>query len=185
MCILPDATAGDTPSPPTPAACRLPAPQRQQLALKALAGTRPITQLAHDYDVSRNFVYRQAAKAEQALDAAFTPTDPDAHRVLFHLPVTKAWLQQLTLGLVLICHSSYRGVIELCRDLFDHALSLGTVHNFVHRVVPQARRRNDTYDLQRVRLGAHDEIFQADAPVLVGVDVASTFCYLLSPEEHR
>lgn len=31
----------------------------------------------------------------------------------------------------------------------------------------------------------HDEIFQAQRPVLVGVDVASTFCYLLSLEEHR
>ena len=36
-----------------------------------------------------------------------------------------------------------------------------------------------------MRLGAHDEIFQAGAPVLVGVDVASTYCYLLSQEEHR
>src|SRR5215469_1313557 len=185
MCILPDTTPCNTPSCHTPAARLLPPPQRQRLALQALAGTRPIAQLAHDHHVRRTFVYLQAAKAEQALDTAFTPPDADAERVLYHLPVTKAWLQQLTLGLVLICHSSYRGVIELCRDLFDYALSLGTVHNFVHRVVPLARRRNDAYDLQRVRLGAHDEIFQADAPVLVGVDVASTFCYLLSQEEHR
>jgi hypothetical protein len=35
-----------------------------------------------------------------------------------------------------------------------------------------------------VRVGAHDEIYQADVPVLVGVDVESTYCYLLSPEEH-
>ena len=66
MCILPDA-------PPfhTPAARRLPPAQRQHLALQALAGTRPITQLAHDHDVSRKFVYQQAAKAEHALDHAF------------------------------------------------------------------------------------------------------------------
>ena len=185
MCIQPDVTPSNTPAAHTPAARHLPPPQRQHLALQALAGTRPIAQLAHDHHVSRKFVYQQAAKAEQALDTAFTPPDPDADRVLFHLPVTKAWLQQLTLGLVLICHSSYRGVVELCRDLFDYSLSLGTVHNFVHRVVPRARRRNDAYDLQRVRLGAHDEIFQAAAPVLVGVDVASTYCYLLSQEEHR
>jgi hypothetical protein len=185
MCILPDATPGSTPSSHTPAARLLPPTQRQHLALHALAGTRPIAQLAHDHDVSRKFVYQQAAKAEHALDNAFTMPEPDADRVLFQLPVTKAWLQQLTLGLVLICHCSYRGVVELCRDLFDYSLSLGTVHNFVHRVVPLACRRNDAYDLQRVHLGAHDEIFQADAPVLVGVDVASTFCYLLSQEEHR
>src|SRR5205823_931995 len=36
-----------------------------------------------------------------------------------------------------------------------------------------------------VRIGAHDEIFQAGRPVLVGADVVSTYCYLLSPEEHR
>jgi hypothetical protein len=185
MCILPDATPFRTPAAHTPAARLLPPPQRQRLAVQALAGTRPIAQLAHDHDVSRKFVYQQVAKAEHALDHAFTTPDADADRVLFHLPVTKAWLQQLTLGLILICHSSYRGVVELYRDLFDSALCVGTVHNFVHRVIPLARRRNDSYDLQRVRLGAHDEIFQADAPVLVGVDVASTFCYLLSQEEHR
>jgi hypothetical protein len=150
-----------------------------------LAGTRPIAHLAADHDVSRKFVYQQAAQAEQALDAAFAPPDPDADRILFHLPVTKAWLQQLTLGLVLICHSSYRGVVELCRDLFDYPLSLGTVHNLAHRAVAQARHCNDAYNLRRVRIGAHDEIFQAGAPVLVGVDVASTYCYLLSQEEQR
>jgi hypothetical protein len=185
MCILPNATPGDPSSPPIPSACRLPPPQRQQLALLALAGTQPIAQLARDYDVSRNFVYQQAAKAEQALDAAFTPNDPDADRILFHLPVTKAWLQQLTIALVLICHSSYRGVVELCRDLFDYPLSLGTVHNFIHRAMTSARRWNEAHTLDRVRIGAHDEIFQAGAPVLVGADVASTYCYLLSQEEHH
>src|SRR5207244_3207186 len=36
-----------------------------------------------------------------------------------------------------------------------------------------------------VRIGALDEIFQTGRPVLVGADVASTYCFLLSPEEHR
>ena len=40
-------------------------------------------------------------------------------------------------------------------------------------------------DLAGVRIGAHDEIFQASHPVLVGVDTASTYCYLLSLEDHR
>jgi hypothetical protein len=185
MCILPDATSSNTPADHTTAARLLSPPQRQHLALHALAGTRPIAQLAHDHDVSRKFVYQQAAKAEHALDSAFTPPDPDADHVLFHLPVTKAWLQQLTLALVLICHSSYRGVVELCRDLFDYPLSVGTVHNFIHRAVASARRCNEAHVLHRVRIGAHDEIFQAGAPVLVGVDVASTYCYLLSQEEHH
>jgi hypothetical protein len=58
--------------------------------------------------------------------------------VLFYLPVTKAWLIQLVLGLVLICHSSYRGVIQLLAALFDTPIGLGTVHNLLATAASQA-----------------------------------------------
>jgi hypothetical protein len=51
--------------------------------------------------------------------------------------------------------------------------------------VAGATARNAEPNLRNVRIGAHDELFQAGQPVLVGADVASTFCYLLSLEEHR
>ena len=51
--------------------------------------------------------------------------------------------------------------------------------------VEPARAISGRVDLAGVRIGAHDEIFQAGKPVLVGVDTASTYCYLLSLEEHR
>ena len=114
MCILPDLTPGNTPSCHTPAARLLPAPQRQHLALQALAGTRPIAQLAHDHHVSRKFVYQQAAKAEQTLQEAFAPAASD-DKILFTIPVTKRWLRRLIIALLLICHCSYRGVVELLR----------------------------------------------------------------------
>src|SRR5207247_8470871 len=82
-------------------------------------------------------------------------------------------------------HSSYRGVHELLRDLFHYPLSLGSIHNVAHAVLELARARNGRQDLSDVGLGAHDEIFQSNQPVLVGVDVASTYSYLLSLEEHR
>ena len=126
-------------------------PAKQQLALDALAG-QPITELARQHHVSRTFVYRQAATATQALTDAFDPT-PDDPEVLFYLPVTRAWLRQFVLALVLICHSPLRGVVELLRDLFDYPLSLGTVHNIVHAAVPGARARNDAMDLAGVRVG--------------------------------
>jgi hypothetical protein len=59
------------------------------MALQALAGTRPVTQLAPDYQVRRKFVYQQAHQAESALAEAFTPEPPD-DAVLFYLPVTAA-----------------------------------------------------------------------------------------------
>ena len=58
------------------------------------------------------FLEQQAHTAEEALDQAFAPSSrPDD--VLFYLPITKAWLRQLVLGLVLICQSSTRGVVDL------------------------------------------------------------------------
>jgi hypothetical protein len=185
MCIVPRATTEPTPAPaPACPAQALDPGQRQRLALDALAGLQPIAHLAARHDVSRKFVYQQADKAQQALDHAFDH-DPEDRRILFHLPVTKAWLHQLALGLVLICHSSLRGVHELLRDLFDYPIAVGTVHNILRRAVPRARAHNDRQDLSRVRIGAHDEIFQAGRPVLVGCDADSSYCYLLSQEEHR
>jgi hypothetical protein len=159
--------------------------QRQTLAMQALSGTPSITQLAQDYDVSRKFVYQQAATAQDALTKAFAVKEPPSDEVLFHLPVTKDWLEQLALSLVLICHSSYRGAMELLEAVFDYSISIGKVHDVVHAAVDQARRYNVQQDLAHVRIGAHDEIFQSGKPVLVGADVASTYCYLLSLEDHR
>ena len=158
--------------------------QRRDLAIEALAGTETVAALARQHEVSRKFLYQQIHTAEEALNQAFAPSST-ADDVLFYLPVTKAWLRQLVLALVLICHSSTRGVVELLRDLFDYRISLGTVHNIVHSAVPHAQKINHQYDLSRILIGLLDEIFQAGDPVLVGVDAASTFCFLLSLEEHR
>jgi len=157
--------------------------QRQQLAIHTLAGTAPTTTLARRLQVSRKFVTRQAKIARQALDDAFEP-QPKNDQVLFHLPVTKAWLRQFVLAQVLIARCSYRGVIEILGDLFDYSISLGTVHNIVHAAVAPARVINDSYHLGNISVGAHDEIFQAGEPVLVGIDAHTFFCYLLRQADH-
>jgi hypothetical protein len=176
MAILPP-----EPSRTTPAAL-LPGSARQQLALAALAGA-PVCHIAAQNHVSRKFVYQQLDRAHDALELTFAPPPPA--QLLFWLPVTRPWLRQLVLGLVLVCHSSFRGVSELLADLFDHPLCVGTVHNILQQAVARAEHLNHQQDLSCVRIGAHDEIFQAGQPVLVGADVASSYCYLLSQEEHR
>jgi hypothetical protein len=158
--------------------------QRLTLGVQALAGNQTITSLADEFDVSRKFVYQQAATAQTALENAFAPEVAD-DQLLFHLPVTKAWLRQATLGLTLICHSSLRGVVEYCRDLLGVNLSVGTVHNILQDAVDKARPYNLQHNLGNVAIGGLDEIFQSRRPVLVGADVASTYCFLLSLEEHR
>jgi hypothetical protein len=99
--------------------------------------------------------------------------------------VTEVWLRRFILALLLIGHSSYRGVYELLRDLFHCPRSLGYIHGVAHAAMNRARTLNEQQDLSGVGIGADDEIFQATWPVLVGIDVASTYCYLLSREEQR
>ncbi len=159
--------------------------QRQDLALQALAGAESIRGLATEHAVSRKFIYQQVDTAKEALQEAFAPEQDDATKVLFYLPVTKQWLEQAFLGLTLICHSSIRGISEFCRDLLDYPVSVGKVHNVLQAAVGQARAYNRQQDLSGVRIGAHDEIFQSGWPVLVGANVRSSFCYLLSREEQR
>jgi hypothetical protein len=75
--------------------------------------------------------------------------------------------------------------VEFFDDVFDCRISVAAVHNILQEAVEQARLYNKQQNLARIRIGAHDEIFQSGRPVLVGADVASTFCYLLSIEDHR
>ena len=169
----------------TPCAAKmLPPSERLTIGVQALAGHQSITGLAEEANVSRKFVYQQAATAQAALDEAFAPTTAD-DEVLFQLPVTKNWLKQAALGLTLICHSSYRGVHEFYRDLLGVSMSVGAVHNIVRDAIDKARPHNRGQNLAHVNIAGLDEIFQKRQPVLVGADIRSTYCFLLSAEDQR
>src|SRR5208337_4140344 len=155
---------------------------RKGLAILSLSKAEPIAHLADREGVSRQFLYRQKQEAVVALDEAFAARDND---ILFHLPATEGWLSQLTLALILVCHSSYRGVRKLLRDLFNISISVGTIHNRLQSAARQACAINRSQNLFAIRVGLHDEIFQGSMPVLAGVGAASTYCYLLADAEHR
>ena len=165
-------------------AAGLGAADRVDLSVAVLAGQEPVSHLARRHGVSRKFLYQQAHKASDALVQRFAPPEEDAQRVLFELPVTKNWIEQFVLAQVLIGHTSFRGAIEILDAVLDYRdISVGTVHNIVAGAVARARAVNDAQDLRGIRVGAHDEIYQARRPVLVGSDVESTYCYLLSEED--
>ncbi len=175
-----EAVPPNTPSP----ASQLPPKQRKELAITILARTEPVTDVAQKHQVSRKFLYQQAEKADAALETAFAEP-ANEQTVLFYLPVTKAWLRMCVVALLLICRSSYRGVIEFLRDILDVKMSIGTVHNIFTAVVPHAQGINQTQNLSNVHVGVHDELFQGAKPVLAGTDHDSGYCYLLSAEAHR
>jgi hypothetical protein len=166
------------------AAARLPESDRKNLAIQALAQSETVSDLAARHGVSRKFVYQQTHKARAALDDAFSPAVPDS-TVLFELTVTKAWLRQVIVALVLICRGSYRGVVEFLRDLLGVSISVGCVHDVLQAATRQASAINQGQDLSRIRVGLHDELFQGATPVLAGVDAHPSYCYLLAAEDRR
>jgi hypothetical protein len=109
-------------------------------------------------------------------------------RPLFWLAVTPQRIEQLVLMMVLVGHSSYRAVQEILTSALHCPLSLGSIHNLVQQAARRAAQINRSQDrrlLPAIAVGAHDEIFQGQRPALVGVDLQSSYCYLLAGVSHR
>ncbi len=163
---------------------------RRDIAVEVLERKKSAAQVAREEGVSRKFVAAQVTRARDAIDQAFDEPGTDLKttgddRVFFQIAVTPRLIRRSVLGLLLYCHSCYRGVKEFLQDVLGITVSIGTIHNIARQATERARLLNAQEDLWRVRIGAHDEIFQNSRPVLVGCDVDSTYCYLLSLEDHR
>jgi len=105
--------------------------------------------------------------------------------LLVTLAATRQWLNQVVLALTMVGHASFRSTLKIMRDLFGVSISLGTIHTVLRQAAQRAIAINACVDLSLIRVGLHDELFQGSQPVLAGIDVASTYCYLLAPEAHR
>lgn len=117
-----------------------------------------------------------------------SPIPAAPERPLFWLAITPQRIQHLVLSLVLVAHSSCRAVQEILATVFNYPLSLGSIHNLVQEAARRAKELNRQQDrrlLPSITAGAHDEIFQGQRPALVGVDLASSYCYLLAGVTHR
>ena len=106
---------------------------RQQIGVSALAGKDSISSLSRQHSTSRKFVYTQKDKASIALKDVFCEKKKNSE-VLFSIPVTKNWLKQVVLSLILTCHSSYGGVVEFFRDILDQNICKGSIFNIVQDV---------------------------------------------------
>ncbi len=159
--------------------------QRKKVALKAISNETTVTDIAKQHEVSRQFVTRQKNKAVAAVDQAFDEAHTDENKVLFYLPITKAWIEQLVLCLMLHGRASFRGITHVLKDVFDYDISVPSIHNISVGAKRTAAHINIQQDLSCVKLAAYDEIFHLNKPVLAGVDIPSLYCFLLSQEDHR
>ena len=116
--------------------------QRQGIAIKAVSGNAPISHVANTHGTGRKFVYKQKEKALNGISKAFENHPDGDKKVLFFLPITKAWIWQFILALVLIARAPYQGVIEILRNLFDYAISKGSIHTVVYTALEKSKEIN-------------------------------------------
>ena len=78
--------------------------QRKNIALKIITNNSTVTQISKQYKISRKFINQQTSKAIGAIDIKFASTDSEPP--LLYVPVTKAWINQTVLTLMLTCKAS-------------------------------------------------------------------------------
>ena len=156
--------------------------RKKRVALEAVANQKSVSRIAQENNTSRKFIRQQREKAQAAVDQSF---DLDNDDVLFYLPVTKAWIAQLVLALMLLAHCSYRHISMLIKDLFDYDLSQGMINAIFNEAVGKAREMNAAEDLSNIKMTANDELFHHNKPILSGIDIRSLYCYLLTDETQR
>jgi hypothetical protein len=159
--------------------------QKKRVALDAIGGGKTITRIAQENNTSRKFVRRQAQILQTAMDKEFTAVSGAPDDVIYHLPVTKHWIEQLVLSLMLVAHASYRNIMTILKDVLGYNLSLGSIHNIFRRAVDKAKEIQATENLSGIEITANDELFHRNKPILSGIDSRSLYCYLLSVEDRR
>ncbi len=157
--------------------------QKKHVALQVINKKAPVTEIAKSHNVSRQFVYSQKDKAMAAVDQAFNKKDNDDEKILFHLPVTKSWIDQLVLCLMLHGRTSFRDITKVVKDVLDLDISVGRIRNIAKNAKQLAISINAQQDLSAVKLAAYDELFHHDKPVLAGVEwISLHFIATYSPK---
>ncbi len=163
------------------------ASEKKKIAFEIITNKTTVSDAAKKNDVSRKFIRQQKNKGITAIDNIFAKdaANDDDKKVLFYIPVTKAWIAMVVICLLMYARCSFRGVIKIFNSAFDYDISIGAINNISNNAIKKATEINDRENLSYVVLGAHDEKFHYNVPILSGTDIRSLYCYLLSQEQKR
>ncbi len=149
------------------------------LGCKALGG-QPVRELSKESGVSRTWIYQQKEDVTQY--ASMLDEQEEAHR---SIQVTEQFIERLALSLALDCRGPLEGIERTFRSVIGVNLSIGKISAILNDASRRAVEFDRSILLDMIRQGANDEIFQCSEPVLTGIDVESTYIYLLEPALDR
>lgn len=153
---------------------------RINIGVSAVAGDS-VSQIANDFNTNRVFVYDQKNKVLKVLDENF-----DINKSIPIATISNEnHLKRTIISTALSCKGSVRGIQQHLNDVFDISVSTGKISGILTEAAISAKKFNDSIMLDVIKKGAHDEIFQAGVPVLVGVEPMSTYIYLMEFDDKR
>lgn len=101
------------------------------------------------------------------------------------IDMTSKFVEKVIIGCMVMCKGSTEETQRFLEHVLGIHVSIGTISQTIGRAADNARLFNESVSLENIIIGAHDEIFQAGIPVLVGVEPHSTYIFLLEGVEQR
>lgn len=149
------------------------------IGCQAVAGMS-VTELAAASNLSRTTVYNEKNKVLKLATAS-----EEAAESCATIAITQNFLERMVVSLSLDCHASLEGIQRFAESVLDQHLSIGKISCIIQEAAERARAFDDQISLETIQQGANDEIFQCGHPVLTGIDVESTYIYLLEEAGDR
>jgi len=163
-------------------------PEKIELSASAVARQGEfgaVSELAEDFGVSRHTVYQVQARAS-ALLSAEVDTDSGEEEPILWVPVDRRQLERAVVGLRVVAPNSVRAIEDLIPVLYP---GLSPSYGAVQAIAAEAERRaeecNARANLSGISAAALDEMFSQGDPVLAGVDLDSSFLFLLALRTSR
>lgn len=136
--------------------------------------------IVQEYGVSQSYAYELKDFAARLLERLDT-YDPDVQIII----ITRKLIKKIVIGLAMFCRSPLEGISRFMEEVLHINMSVSGAGSILQETSQKAAEWDKTVSLKDIKHGANDEIFQCGKPILVGVDVDSTYAYLLEEKENR
>lgn len=157
------------------------------LAMSAIAGQGrygAVTNLAEEYDVSRQSVYDIRGRALDAIDVEFD-RNGDSSTNGFMIRVTEADIKRAVIAMRVTMPASIRDEVAVLPIIYSFGWSYGKIQGVLAEASERARRLEAEVDLSAIKNIALDEMFSQGRPVFGGIDLDTQYLFDLEVHKHR
>lgn len=148
------------------------------LGCKAYVG-QSVQQLSKESQKSRTWIYRQAEKVSEYAQSLDTNGQEEEQ-----VAITKQLKTRLVVSMALDCRAPLEG-IQRTMAVLGVKISIGAISGILQEAANRAEEFDKSVPLDGISQGANDEIFQGSTPILTGIDLDSTYVYLLEAAKDR